>query len=119
MRGGTVALISSLRASMDRLRSWPTRLLFLISAAVVLSSGGAARAAVVISTPENEVVVDGESSWLTFGLDRIPFLRHQLLGNPLWQYLASFIFIVLAFYAAKLLDSFMQVQLRKWARKTA
>jgi MscS family membrane protein len=104
---------------MDRLRSWPTRLLFLISAALVLLSGGAARAAVVISTPENEVVVNGESSWLTFGLDRIPVLRHQLLGNPLWQYLASFIFIVLAFYAAKLLDTFMQVQLRKWARKTA
>jgi MscS family membrane protein len=78
-----------------------------------------ALAAVVISTPENEVVVTSNSTWLTFGLDRIPFLRHQVLGNPLWQYLASFIFIVLAFYAAKLLDQFMQVQLRKWAKRTS
>src|SRR5436190_21439095 len=75
--------------------------------------------AVVVSTPESELVVTGNSAWLTFGLDRVPFLRHQVLGNPLWQYVASFIFIVLAFYAAKLLDQFMQVQLRKWAQRTS
>jgi MscS family membrane protein len=56
--------------------------------------------------------------WLTFGLDRISWLRGEVLGNPLWQYLASLIYIVLAFYAAKLLDSFIQTQLRRWASRT-
>ena len=56
--------------------------------------------------------------WLTFGLDRISWLRGEVLGNPLWQYLASLIYIVLAFYAAKLLDSFIQTQLRRWANRT-
>lgn len=94
-------------------------LLGLTTILTFLLGGMAAPAAVVISTPENEVVVTGNSTWLTFGLDHIPFLRHQVLGNPLWQYLASFIFIVLSFYAAKLLDQFMQVQLRRWAQKTS
>jgi MscS family membrane protein len=40
------------------------------------------------------------------------------MGNPLWQYVASLIFIVLAFYVATLLDYLMQVQLRKWVSKT-
>ena len=56
--------------------------------------------------------------WLTFGLDRISWLRGEVLGNPLWQYIASLLYIVLAFYAAKLLDSFIQKQLLRWASRT-
>jgi MscS family membrane protein len=59
------------------------------------------------------------ATWLTFGLDRIPGLRVNVLGNPLWQYFASLIYIILAFYVSKLLDYVIQVQLRKWAAKTA
>jgi MscS family membrane protein len=57
-------------------------------------------------------------AWLTFGLDRIGALQLKVLGNPLWQYLASLIYVVLAFYVSKLLDYVIQVQLRKWAAKT-
>jgi MscS family membrane protein len=56
--------------------------------------------------------------WLTFGLDRISWLRGEVMGNPLWQYIASLLYIVLAFYAAKLLDSFIQRQLHRWASRT-
>jgi MscS family membrane protein len=56
---------------------------------------------------------------LTFGLDRVEWLRGELMGNPFWQYLASLIYIVLAFYAAKLLDYFIQRQLRRWAKRSA
>lgn len=59
-----------------------------------------------------------KQSWLTFGLDRVPGLRIQMMGNPLWQYIASLIYIILAFYVSKLLDYVIQVQLRKWAAKT-
>jgi MscS family membrane protein len=41
------------------------------------------------------------------------------MGNPLWQYLASLIYIVLAFYISQLLDYVIQVQLRRWAARTA
>ncbi len=58
------------------------------------------------------------STWMTFGLDRLPWLGVEIMGNPVWQYIASLIYIVLAFYVSKLLDYFIQVQLRKWAQKT-
>lgn len=62
--------------------------------------------------------VSPRENWLTFGLDRIPWLRVEVVGNPLWQYLASLIYILLAFYFSKLLDYVIQVQLKKWAART-
>lgn len=58
------------------------------------------------------------NTWLTFGLDRVEWFQVSLLGNPLWQYLAALIYVVLAFYVSKLLDYLIQVQLRKLTAKT-
>jgi small-conductance mechanosensitive channel len=55
---------------------------------------------------------------LTFGLDRFEPLRTPFLGNPLWQYFASLIYILLAFYAAKFLDWLTRVWLRQFTSKT-
>ena len=55
---------------------------------------------------------------LTFGLDNFEPLRTTFLGNPLWQYLASLIYIVLAFYVAKFLDRLTRVWLRRFTGKT-
>jgi MscS family membrane protein len=56
---------------------------------------------------------------LTFNLDQIEFLRaHDVLGQPLWKYLASLIYILLAFYTAKLLDYIVNVWLKRWASRT-
>jgi MscS family membrane protein len=55
---------------------------------------------------------------LTFGLDRIEFLQSTWLGNPLWKYAASLIYIFLAFYLSKLIDWIVQVWLKRWAAKT-
>jgi MscS family membrane protein len=56
----------------------------------------------------------------SFGLDRIDFLRETpLLGQPLWKYLASLIYIVLALYVAKLLDFIVSFWLRSWTAKAA
>jgi MscS family membrane protein len=53
---------------------------------------------------------------LSFRLDEVPFLReHTLLGEPLWKYLASLIYILLAFYAAKLVDLITRVWLKRLA----
>lgn len=61
-----------------------------------------------------------DRAYLTFGLDQIPFLRDtHVMGIALWQYIASFIFIFLAFYVAKLLDYITRIWLKRWAERTA
>jgi small-conductance mechanosensitive channel len=73
-----------------------------------------------ISTAEL-VIVDNESrhaAWLTFGLDRVPWLRRTILAIPLWQYAASLIYIFLAFYVSKLSDYLITGWLKRWARRT-
>lgn len=55
---------------------------------------------------------------LTFGLDRIEILQSRLLGNPLWKYAASLIYIFLAFYVSKIIDWVVQVWLKRWTAKT-
>lgn len=57
--------------------------------------------------------------WLTFGLDRLTALQAApFAGIPLWQYLASLIYIFLAFYISKGLDAFINGRLKEWAGKT-
>jgi MscS family membrane protein len=57
---------------------------------------------------------------LTFGLDRVSILnRYRFFGIPLWQFVASLIYIFLAFYVSKFLDFLTRVWLKKWAQKTA
>ena len=92
--------------------SW--RVASLSAMAVMPSGAGQAEAAGGAKAAET----GGSHVWLTFGLDRVPGLGIDLLGNPAWQYLAFLIYVVLAFYASKLLDYLIQVQLRKWAAKT-
>src|SRR5262249_29119631 len=71
--------------------------------------------------PVNLKAADGSLSrtWLTFGLDRVSWLQTEIMGNPLWQYLASLIYVVLAFYGSQLLDYMIQRQLRRWDSRTA
>ncbi|HTL59667.1 MAG TPA: mechanosensitive ion channel family protein [Candidatus Limnocylindrales bacterium] len=78
----------------------------------------AAAAAVSTGTDSGSSTPSIHRTWLTFGLDRVPWLRSELLGNPIWQYLASLLYIILAFYGAKVLDYALQVQLRRWAART-
>lgn len=59
-----------------------------------------------------------QNTWLSFGLDRIEWLQVNWLGNPLWQYLAALIYVVLAFYVSKLIDYILRVQLKKLATRT-
>jgi len=56
--------------------------------------------------------------WMTFGLNRVELLQADLFGQPLWQYFASAIYILLAFYCSKLLDFLLCDQFKKWAVRT-
>ena len=74
--------------------------------------------AAVTNAPVGQTVASQAETWLTFGLDRIEWLQVEWLGNPLWQYLASLIYVMLAFYASKLVDLLFQSQFKKLASRT-
>ena len=60
-----------------------------------------------------------EQNYLTFGLDRIdPLREHILLGEPLWKYFATLIYILLAFYVSKFIDLVICVWLKRFAANT-
>ena len=60
-----------------------------------------------------------DQDYLTFGLDKWEFLRENtLFGEPYWKYLASLIYIFLAFYLSKFFDYLTRVWLRKLTSKT-
>jgi len=60
-----------------------------------------------------------DQDYLTFGLDKWEFLReHTLFGEPYWKYLASLIYVFLAFYVSKFIDYLTRVWLKKWTAKT-
>jgi MscS family membrane protein len=56
---------------------------------------------------------------VTFGLDQLEFLQPELFGNPLWKYVASLVYILLALYASKLIDWLFQVWLKRWIGRVA
>ena len=75
-------------------------------------------AAVTNAIPAKEAGPATDVGWLTFGLDRIEFLQMPFLGNLLWQYVAALIFVLVAFFATKLVDFFFLVQLKRLSKKT-
>ncbi len=69
--------------------------------------------------PVTILVTTNQFQALTFGLDGIPVLNyHTFLAQPLWKYLASLIYIVLAFFVAWFLDYVVGVLLHRLAAKT-
>ena len=66
----------------------------------------------------NEVALVDEMPSLSFGLDRVELLQVRLFDVPVWQFIASLIYIFLAFVAARLIDWVLGVRLRKWAQRT-
>jgi len=56
--------------------------------------------------------------WFEHQTARYPFLQREYLGNPLWKYLFSLIYIFLAFYISKFLDYATRIWLRRVAAKT-
>lgn len=78
--------------------------------------------------PPTNAVVAGEAAArafvrayrteLSFGLNHVEALQGNLLGVPLWEYLATLAYLVLAFGVAKGLDILVKTRLRAWASRT-
>src|SRR5215475_14796944 len=78
-----------------------------------------AGATVTNSVPNPGKVEKGDERYLTFNLDEIKPLREfSILGQPLWKYIASLIYVALAFLVAKVLDWITRVGLRKLTART-
>ena len=61
----------------------------------------------------------GVTNTLTKSLADVPWLNeNKIFGEPLWKYLASVIYIFLAFFVAKLLDCVIRVWIKRIATKT-
>ncbi|MBX3734461.1 MAG: mechanosensitive ion channel family protein [Verrucomicrobiae bacterium] len=63
--------------------------------------------------------VQENRSLLTFGLDRVEFLQTQLLHRPLWQYLATILYVIIALQVSRWLDWVIHTRLKRLAEKTA
>ena len=58
------------------------------------------------------------ADYLSFGLNQIPALQTDFLGRPRWQYVAMFIYLVLASTVSKGVDWLIQNRLKHWASRT-
>lgn len=60
----------------------------------------------------------GAEDYITFGFDKIPGLDATLAGIALYHYVAMLVFVLLAYVAARLTDSLVRTQLKRWASRT-
>lgn len=96
------------------------RRLILTTALVALALLLCATTTQAQTAPEPGVESSGLTNGLTFGLERVPALQFRPLANiPLWQYVASLIYVFLAFGLSRLADYFIGVHARRWAARTA
>lgn len=106
---------------MHTIMSPPNRLRSRITIAFLvlwMAAGRALAQPAASDTAAAARTVPPSGTGLTFGLDRMSWLQTELLGNPLWQYLASLLYVVLAFYASKLVDFLFHTQLTKLTKRT-
>ena len=72
-------------------------------------------AASVADTAAEDIPTPG---WVKGIIKGFPLLEKPWMGNELWKYLFSLIYIFLAFYVSKALDYLTRVWLKRWAEKT-
>lgn len=72
----------------------------------------------LVQTLATRSFVETHQNVLSFGLNRVEALQVSVLGNPLWQYLATLLYLVLAFVVSSLLDRMVRNQLQAWAART-
>ena len=92
-------------------------LLVVLTQSVMAQTNDSARSATnALSRPD--ATSDGVT-WLGEWLKQFEWLQIPILGNPLWQYVAALLYIVVAFYASKFVDFMFRVQLKRLTAKTS
>ena len=99
--------------------SWLLFLCLLLGIPGIAQS--ATNAPAVVSTNGPSALVQHVENFKpgTFDLDRLaPLQNTTFLGEPLWKYIASLIYILLALYAAKLMDYITRVWLKRMTKRS-
>ena len=80
------------------------------------AAGGLTRS-VTLNETQRAFIAENRSL-LTFGLDHAEFLQTTIINRPLWQYLATFLYILIAFQVARFVDWLIHTPLPKLAERT-
>ncbi len=84
----------------------------------VQSAGAAASGSNTNAVPNLSHMGMQTPGWIKDFSKDIPFLTDKWLGNEIWKYLFSLVYIFLAFYVSKFLDFLTRVWLKKWTERT-
>lgn len=70
-------------------------------------------------TNSTSSLTNATPEWSSFGLDHIQFLNSTRIGGvPLWQYIASLVYIFLAFTVSRFADRLVANRFAVWAKST-
>ncbi|MSU84164.1 MAG: mechanosensitive ion channel family protein [Pedosphaera sp.] len=88
------------------------------TATVAKSSDLASKASALTRRVIDEQFIQSHQTELSFWINGIPGMEEPFLGIPRWQYAASVVYLILAFYLSRALDWFIQNRLKHWGAKT-
>ncbi len=88
------------------------------SATVAKSTDLASKASALTRRVIDEQFIQSHQTELSFWINGIPGMEEPFLGIPRWQYAASVVYLILAFYLSRALDWFIQNRLKHWGAKT-
>jgi MscS family membrane protein len=85
---------------------------------VAKSTDLASKASALTRRVIDEQFIQSHQTELSFWINGIPGMEEPFLGIPRWQYAASVVYLILAFYLSRALDWFIQNRLKHWGAKT-
>ena len=88
------------------------------TATVAKSTDLASKASALTRRVIDEQFIQSHQTELSFWINGIPGMEEPFLGIPRWQYAASVVYLILAFYISRALDWFIQNRLKHWGAKT-
>ena len=88
------------------------------TATVAKSTDMASKASALTRRVIDEQFIQSHQTELSFWINGIPGMEEPFLGIPRWQYAASVVYLILAFYLSRALDWFIQNRLKHWGAKT-
>jgi MscS family membrane protein len=88
------------------------------SATVAKSTDMASKASALTRKVINEEFIQSHQTELSFWINHVPGMEELFLGIPRWQYVASLLYLILAFSVSRAMDWLIRNRLKHWASKT-
>ena len=88
------------------------------SATVAKSTDMASKASALTRKVINEEFIQSHQTELSFWINHVPGMEELFLVIPRWQYVASLLYLILAFSVSRAMDWLIRNRLKHWASKT-